>query len=365
MNWKLKSALGATALILATQAAAQITFYEGEGFRGRTFTTDRQVGNFEREGFNDRASSVVVEHGRWEVCEDARFAGRCTVLRPGRYESLSGMGMNNRISSVRQVDERARNDNEAPAQGAAHITFYEGEGFRGRTFATDKQVGNFQRFGFNDRASSVVVERGRWEVCDDAGFAGNCRVLRRGNYESLSGMGMNNRISSVRPVAERERYSNDAPAPVAAAPYEYRRRPEERVFDVPVTSVRAVVGQPSERCWMEHQPASEPVRGGPNVGGAVIGAVIGGVLGHQVGGGRGQDVATVGGAVAGGVVGANVGRNSGGTPERDVKRCETTASTTPEYWDVTYNFRGVEHRIQMSAAPGPTVAVNGNGEPRQ
>ena len=61
MSRKLGFALGATALVLATQAVAQITFYEGEGFRGRAFTTDKDVRNFERAGFNDRASSVVVD----------------------------------------------------------------------------------------------------------------------------------------------------------------------------------------------------------------------------------------------------------------------------------------------------------------
>jgi hypothetical protein len=37
----------------------------------------------------------------------------------------------------------------------------------------------------------------------------------------------------------------------------------------------------------------------------------------------------------------------------------------PAYWDVTYNFRGQEHRVQMSAPPGTTVTVNELGEPRQ
>jgi hypothetical protein len=31
---------------------------------------------------------------------------------------------------------------------------------------------------------------------------------------------------------------------------------------------------------------------------------------------------------------------------------------------VTYVFRGQQHRAQLSAAPGPTIAVNGEGEPR-
>src|ERR1700675_3896102 len=114
MQTTLKTLFAVAAVGFATHAAAQITFYEGEGFRGRAFTTNKQVWNFERLGFNDRASSVVVDRGRWEVCEDARFEGRCVVLRPGSYESLRGMGMENRISSVRRVDDRRQYDNEVP-----------------------------------------------------------------------------------------------------------------------------------------------------------------------------------------------------------------------------------------------------------
>ena len=40
--------------------------------------------------------------------------------------------------------------------------------------------------------------------------------------------------------------------------------------------------------------------------GAVGGAVVGGVLGHQVGGGRGQDIATVVGALGGAVAGNEI-----------------------------------------------------------
>ena len=136
-------------------------------------------------------------------------------------------------------------------QAAANITFYEGEGFRGRAFAASKQIGNFERFGFNDRASSVVVDGGRWEVCEAVRFGGRCVVLRRGSYASLEGMGMNNRISSARPVQEGRRNVIEAPAPLAAPTYEYRRRPTEQVFEAPVTSVRAVVGPPEQRCWMD------------------------------------------------------------------------------------------------------------------
>jgi uncharacterized protein YcfJ len=249
---------------------------------------------------------------------------------------------------------------------AAQITFYEGENFRGRAFTANDQVRNFDRNGFNDRSSSIVVDRGRWEVCEHARFEGRCIVLRRGSYPSLRSMGMENTISSVRRVDEGRRYSNEAPVPMAEPDYAYRRRPEERIFEVPVTSVRAVVGPPNQRCWVERQQVAQPSRGDANVGGAVVGGLIGGILGHQVGKGGGRDAATAGGAVAGAVIGANSGR-SGGTVivDQDVQRCQTVQSTNPEYWDVTYNYRGMEHRVQMSAPPGRTILVNGNGEPRQ
>ena len=64
MKVLLKNALAMAALAVATQATAQITFYEREDFAGRTFTAENQLGNFERAGFNDRASSAVVLRGR-------------------------------------------------------------------------------------------------------------------------------------------------------------------------------------------------------------------------------------------------------------------------------------------------------------
>src|SRR5437764_12311938 len=174
------------------------------------------------------------------------------------------------------------------AHASAQITFYEGEGFRGRAFATSKQVWNFEQEGFNDRASSVIVDRGRWEACEDARFEGRCVVLRPGSYDSLRGMGMDKRVSSVRPVDPRRNYDNEAPEPLTAPTYDYRRRPSERLSEVPVTSVRTVVGPVEQRCWMEHQQAAQPERRDVNVPGAIIGGILGGVLGHQVGGGTGK-----------------------------------------------------------------------------
>jgi uncharacterized protein YcfJ len=62
------------------------------------------------------------------------------------------------------------------------------------------------------------------------------------------------------------------------------------------------------------------------------------------------------------VIGSNAAGR--GTSYNDVQRCENVQNATPDYWDVTYFFRGMEHHVQMTSAPGQTVLVNGNGEPR-
>jgi uncharacterized protein YcfJ len=251
-------------------------------------------------------------------------------------------------------------------QAAAEVTFYEREGFQGRSFTTTRQVANLERYGFNDRSSSVVVTSDRWEVCEDVQFGGQCVVLRPGQYPSLRAMGLNDRVSSVRLVTRNADVGDDRYAPPPVVSHDYRRRHNERLYQATVTSVRAVVGPPEQRCWIDREQVVQD-RDNNKVPGAIFGAVIGGILGHQIGGGKGKDIATIGGAVAGAAVGANIGRDSDGREvvTRDVRRCEDVPSNAqPDYWDVTYTFRGQEYSVQMLSPPGPTIMVDRNGEPR-
>lgn len=168
-------------------------------------------------------------------------------------------------------------------------------------------------------------------------------------------------------AAEAQRQADQAQRLAAAPPvaYDYRRRENEPLYEAPVISVRAVVGPPQQRCWVERQVV-DTSSSGINVPGAVVGGIVGGILGHQIGGGRGQDLATGIGAVGGAVVGANVGRDAPGTVyTQDVQRCENISTGAPlDYWDVTYTFRGYEHHVQTTSPPGRTIWVNAQGEPR-
>jgi len=347
-------------------AAPQVTFYENERFTGRSFTTDKQVNNLNRNQFNDRASSVVVAGGPWELCEDNRFRGRCVVLQPGQYPSMKAMGLNDRVTSVRLASRDARDDENryAPAAAVGQVTFYERDGFAGRSFTTVQSIDNFTQNNFSDRASSVVVAGGPWELCEDVRYGGRCVVLRPGQYPSMASMGLNDRVSSVRAVSQTARNDGNRYEPQPAVSHDYRRRSNEQLYDANVTSVRAVVGTPEQRCWVEPGQVAQ-TQGSANIPGAVVGALLGGVLGHQVGGGTGKDLATAGAAIAGAALGANVGRTGQTAPAQDVQRCENVAGQAQaQYWDVIYNFRGQEHHTQMTTPPGPTITVNEQGEPR-
>ena len=146
---------------------------------------------------------------------------------------------------------------------------------------------------------------------------------------------------------------------------DYRRRTHEPLYEAPVMSVRAVMGSPQQRCWLEREEVMPPRPG--QLPGAVVGGIIGGILGHQMGGGSGRDLATVGGALAGAVMGSHVGGAQGPDVVRaqEVQRCTSVpGSAIPLYWDVSYVFQGITHHVQMTDPPGRTVTVNAQGEPR-
>jgi uncharacterized protein YcfJ len=185
-------------------------------------------------------------------------------------------------------------------------------------------------------------------------------ILRPGQYPSLGAMGMNNRVSSLRRVQGKPRYAYaPLPPPAPPAPYPYYPHHGETLYQADVVAVRTVVGPPEQRCWVER----EQVSGGPNVPGAIVGGIIGGVLGHQIGSGRGQRCRD--GSRRRRRCGDRRQRQPGAVYSQDVRRCAAVPSSAqPQYWDVTYVFRGRTNRAQLSFPPGPTITVNGRGEPR-
>jgi len=178
---------------------SSIVLYEHDNYGGRTYGASNSVSNLNDTGFNDRASSVVVRGGRWQLCEDAYFRGRCETLGPGEYPSLRAMSLNDKVSSVRELGwtpDGGGGWGNANSSGASwgngnwgtgsRAILYARPGLTGASYVvSDSGVSNLGRTGFNDRARSLRIESGYWVFCSDANFEGDCHTYGPGDYPTL------------------------------------------------------------------------------------------------------------------------------------------------------------------------------------
>lgn len=188
MTTHLRTAALTLMLALSGTAAAQgIVFFEQADFNGRRFGADVSVSNMASGGFNDRASSVVIRSGSWQLCTDAYFRGRCVTLNPGEYRNLAQIGLSNQISSARQLGGSWGGGGGGGWGGGpgASITLYEGYNFGGRSFGLEGDASNLGRTDFNDRARSAFVQGGNWELCRDDNFGGGCQTFGPGRHANL------------------------------------------------------------------------------------------------------------------------------------------------------------------------------------
>jgi hypothetical protein len=186
------------ALALATIGtgafAAEITFWESPGYRSRSYASNQTIPNFADAGFNDRASSVVIRSGTWQLCSDAYFRGRCVTLGAGEYPTLASMGLDNAVSSAREMGGW-------PGGGGAdgdRVVLFDGNGFSGRSYDVNGTIVDFAGRGFNDQARSMIIYQGAWELCQHGQFGGYCQTYGPGRYAGLGRL--SGEISSIRPA---------------------------------------------------------------------------------------------------------------------------------------------------------------------
>jgi len=199
------------ALVATVASAAELTLFEHDHFQGRRFAVNGSISNLAEAGFNDRTSSVAVRSGTWQVCEDVYFRGRCVTLQPGEYPSLRPLGMNDRVSSARELSGWAPRQPSAGGNWGEGVraVLYEGRNFSGRSYViTGNSLRNLGDAGFNDRASSLRVEQGYWMFCSDAEYNGECLTFGPGEYPNLPPE-LNNRISSARRIWQRYPYNQN------------------------------------------------------------------------------------------------------------------------------------------------------------
>ena len=181
---------GIALLASLTALAGEITFFEYPDFGGRRVTLRASMSNFDPAGFNDRAASMVIRDGTWELCTDAYFRGRCASFGPGEYRTL-GASFSDSISSAREVGGPP--PMPPPVQyyggGPPRIELWERREFGGRSIVLESGAPDFERIGFNDRADAAVVYGGVWRLCEHAGLGGQCREFGPGRYNDLGYLG--------------------------------------------------------------------------------------------------------------------------------------------------------------------------------
>jgi hypothetical protein len=103
--------------------------------------------------------------------------------------------MSRRISSLRPWQQGGGGGIGGGAVG--FVTLYDNRNFRGQAFRVDTA----QQFlsSFANRAESVRVSGGLWELCDQNGYGGRCVVVSS-DVSDLNALGLRNRVSSVRPA---------------------------------------------------------------------------------------------------------------------------------------------------------------------
>jgi hypothetical protein len=176
---------------------AGITVFRDRDFRGAAATYRTDMPNLDRTEFNDQISSIRVANGeQWEVCEHANYRGRCVVIS-GEENDLRRNSWDNMISSIRRVRGGGYPGPGPYPDEQPYIILHTDQNYRGGNSRYTDRTNNL--FAMNNRAESVTVGRGEWQLCDGIMFGGRCVTVSQ-SVPNLSSIGMKDKIRSVRPL---------------------------------------------------------------------------------------------------------------------------------------------------------------------
>jgi hypothetical protein len=185
-----------------------ITVYEHPDFRGDSVTFRNEVADLREHGLNDRISSLEINSNQaWEVCRDVFFGGGCRVFS-GTIDDLREAGWNDRISSMRVVGFGRNNGSNnggwwggwgnARNNRQSRLVVYDRTNFRGDS--RDIHNGSANLGSFGDRARSVEVYGGTWELCEAGSFRNARCVTVSQSISDLRNLGLRNGVTSAREV---------------------------------------------------------------------------------------------------------------------------------------------------------------------
>lgn len=185
------------------------TIFTNPNFGGQAYTLRGAMPNLVPSGLNDKISSIQIPDGEaWEVCQDVDYGGGCQVVT-GSISDFRSMGWNDRISSLRPVrgnnnygfrrnNGSVYNDGNIYNNGGQGLVFFGRPGYRG---ATRTVTGGSTNVGWAARSIQLRDNR-PWQVCDSSG---QCVTITE-SVSDVSQLGLNGRITSVRPLNNTSRW---------------------------------------------------------------------------------------------------------------------------------------------------------------
>ena len=201
MNGSMRTLLAAAAVLaIAGAATAQdwrggppppprATLFELPNFQGRQVSVTAYGDNLAGMAFNDIAQSARFE-GRWRVCEDSQFRGKCQDLT-GSVSDLAAVGMAQKISSLQGYLEGAWSrganwrggwngrESARPYEGARNVLFpyptvagfdIAGNGSAANAFCRSMGLSSSSYYDSGERAPRALDQEGR--------YVGDTGVLR-------------------------------------------------------------------------------------------------------------------------------------------------------------------------------------------
>jgi hypothetical protein len=175
-----------------------VTVYVNPNFGGQSTLLRGATPNLVPYKVNDKVSSIRITSGEaWEVCQDRDYGSQCQVLSAS-VADLRTMGWNDRISSLRPVNDAGYRDRQSgdPSQTSPDrsLLFFDRSGFTGGSALLRAGSPNAD---FSARQGSVQLRGGgAWELCDTAG---KCVTINQ-DVADVSRLGLKGQITSARPV---------------------------------------------------------------------------------------------------------------------------------------------------------------------
>ncbi len=155
----------------------QVSLFQDSGFAGKKVDVTRDAA--ELGSISGQVSSLIVKRPPWgaTIFEKIDYQGASRALSPGRYGTISGLGLgNDTLSSVKVPD-------------GWRVTLFEEEYFGGFVTILTSDCANLKPLNANDTTSSIVVEAaplGKVVVYADTRFKGSRRRSARAGSTSGS-----------------------------------------------------------------------------------------------------------------------------------------------------------------------------------